>query len=196
VGAGEAWQQSRWSPPDSSFAVLFYAKFSPLHGIAAILDAVERLKEENIHFTIVGGGQLEETVRDAVARLPSTTFEWIPWLDRDGLIDRMRRCHVNLGIFGNTRKASMVIPNKVFQAIAMGVPVITRDSPAVRELLEDGKSAVLCGTGGTALAHAILACREDFDRLKSVGARGREVFAERASHRAIAKQFFEAVQAG
>src|SRR5438132_992963 len=53
VGAGQAWQQARWSPPtDGPFTVLFYAKFSPLHGIPAIIDAAERLKEENVHFVI------------------------------------------------------------------------------------------------------------------------------------------------
>jgi len=195
VGAGAAWQQSRWSPAEGPFIVLFYAKFSPLHGIAVILDAVERLKGENVHFTIVGGGQLEETVRDAVDRLRLSTLEWIPWLERDALIDQMGRCHVNLGIFGTTTKASMVIPNKVFQAMAMGVPVITRDSPAIRELVEDGRSAVLCGTDGADLADAILACRDDLDRLKSMGDRGREVFRERASHRAIADQVFKALHA-
>jgi glycosyltransferase involved in cell wall biosynthesis len=194
VGAGEAWQRARWSPPvDGPFRVLFYAKFSPLHGITAILDAAEQLKHERVHFTIVGGGQLEDALRQAVERSGSSHVEWIPWLEREALIDRMRACHVSLGIFGNTAKAAMVIPNKVFQALAMGVPVITRDSPAIRELLDDGTSAVLCETDGAALASAILASRDDFGRLQAIGQRGREVFVEHASHHALAQQFLEAI---
>jgi glycosyltransferase involved in cell wall biosynthesis len=195
VGAGEAWQQARWLPhADSTFHVLFYAKFSPLHGISAILDAADRLADEAVRFTIVGGGQLEEAVRQAVERRGSAHIEWIPWLERDALIDRMRQCHVSLGIFGNTTKASMVIPNKVFQALAMGVPVITRDTPAIRELVEDGRSVVLCGTDGASIASAIMTSRDDFAGLLAIGNRGRDAFAEHASHGALAEQFLEAVR--
>src|SRR5262245_5916870 len=194
VGAGPDWQRARWSPREhDKFEVLFYAKFSPLHGLPVILDAAERLKAEPIHFTIVGGGQLEEEVRRAVARSRSSALEWIPWLEHDALIERMQGCHLSLGIFGNTTKAAMVIPNKVFQALAMGVPVVTRDSPAIQELLEDGQSMFTCGPDGAMLAAAILTCRRNFDAVKTVAQRGQGVFRERASHQAIARQFFQAL---
>jgi len=173
--------------------VLFYAKFSPLHGLPVILDAVERLKAEPIHFTIVGGGQLEDEVRRAVARSRSSALEWIPWLEREALIERMRNCQLSLGIFGDTSKAAMVIPNKVFQALAMGVPVITRDSPAIRELLDAGQSLFTCATDGATLATVILTCRRNFKEVKAIAQKGRDVFNARASHAAIARQFLEAV---
>ena len=40
-----------------------------------------------------------------------------------------------------------MIPNKVFQAIASGTPVVTADTPAARELLRDGESALLVPPG-------------------------------------------------
>jgi glycosyltransferase involved in cell wall biosynthesis len=197
VGAATVWQRAEWSPPAGDpFRVLFYAKFSPLHGITAILEAAEKLKDEPVQFTIVGGGQLEDCVRQAVKCSGSSRLEWIPWLERDALIERMRTCHVSLGIFGDTTKAAMVIPNKVFQALAMGVPVITRDSPAIRELLQDGASAMLCGLSGSDIAAAILTSRNDFTRLRAIGSGGRKVFLEHANHPAVAQQFLQAIHGG
>ena len=50
---------------------------------------------------------------------------------------------VCLGIFGDTGKANRVIPNKAFQILLSGKPLITRDSAAIRELIGPDHNGVL-----------------------------------------------------
>ena len=53
----------------------------------------------------------------------------------------MARADVCLGILGTSEKAGRLIPNKLFQALLAGMPLITRNSPAMRELVKDDAPA-------------------------------------------------------
>jgi len=50
----------------------------------------------------------------------------------------------------------MVVPNKVWQAAAAGRPLVTRDAPALREVLRPGEHCLACPPADpAALAEAI-----------------------------------------
>jgi len=139
VGAEERVFKPGWSPPDQ-FTALFVGKLIPLHGLETIL-AAARLAPD-LQFRVVGSGQLDRLLED---RPPNV--EHVPWVEYEQLPDELRRASCALGIFGTSAKAARVIPNKVFQALACGTPVVTADTPAARELLRDGESALLVPPG-------------------------------------------------
>ncbi len=80
-----------------------------------------------------------------------------------------------------------MIPNKVFDALAVGRPVVTADTPAVREVLTHGETAWLCPPGDpAALADALLALRADAGTRRRLADRGHELFARHFSIDALA----------
>ena len=125
--------------------VLFYGQLIPLHGVPTIIEAA-RLSDESARWIVIGRGQLEPQVKQAIAaggeRL-ARRLTWIPWVDYEKLPSVIARADLCLGVFGASDKAARVIPNKLFQQAAMGKPVLTRSSPAVDPLAEKFPEAIL-----------------------------------------------------
>jgi glycosyltransferase involved in cell wall biosynthesis len=161
--------------PVEPFTALFVGKLIPLHGVETILEAARRLPD--IRFRVVGSGQLGSML---ATRPPNV--EHVPWVDYWTLPAQLHRAGCALGIFGTSDKALRVIPNKAFQALACGTPLVTGDTPAARELLVDGESALLVAPGDpAALADAVQRLAEDGELARHVGAGGRAAYERHAS---------------
>ena len=83
-----------------------------------------------------------------------------------------------------------MIPNKVFQALACGVPVITADTPGARELLVDGESAQLVPPGdASALAAAVRRIAHDPALAQRLADGGLRTYRARASERILGERW-------
>jgi glycosyltransferase involved in cell wall biosynthesis len=138
--------------------VLFYGQLIPLHGLPAILEAIELTRDDPFHWVVVGRGQEEPKLKAALEdRGGGSNATWIPWVDYEVLPSLIARAHVCLGVFGASDKAGRVIPNKVFQALFAGKPVITRSSPAIDALAQRFPNALITvpAEDSAALADAV-----------------------------------------
>jgi glycosyltransferase involved in cell wall biosynthesis len=182
VGAEERVFGPGWKPPPT-FLALFVGKLIPLQGVETILAAAQLTPE--ISFRIVGSGQLAPLLRE---RPPNV--EHVTWIRYELLPDELRNAGCALGIFGTTQKAQRVIPNKAFQAIACGVPLVTADTPAARELLVHEESALLVPPGdAAALADAVRLLAGDANLARRLGAGGRAAYEAKASEAVLGAQW-------
>jgi glycosyltransferase involved in cell wall biosynthesis len=174
VGAEDRLFRPPWEPTEP-FTALFVGKLIPLQGVETILEAAGLAPE--VRFRVVGSGQLDPLLRER-----PTNVEHVAWVEYELLPDEFRRAGCALGVFGTSAKAARVIPNKAFQALACGTPLVTADTPAARELLEDGRSALLVPPGDAeALAAAVTRLAEDGATTRTIAAGGRAVYEAQAS---------------
>jgi glycosyltransferase involved in cell wall biosynthesis len=142
--------------PDEKLTVFQYGKWSPLHGADTVLSAAELLRAEPIRFVFAGEGQLSGALRGRIAERRLDNVEWLGMLTPQALRAQTLAADVCLGVFGRSEKSGRVIPNKVYDALACGRPVVTADTPGAREQLRDGETALLVPVAdGVALAETL-----------------------------------------
>ncbi|MGH7273755.1 MAG: glycosyltransferase [Nitrospiria bacterium] len=180
---------------EPKFEVLFVGTYIPLHGIETIIRAAKVLEAEpDIHFTLLGQGQLCEEMRGIARRLGLVNLRfidrWVPAAELGGYMAAARVC---LGVFGRAEKAQRVIPCKVFDCLAMAKPLITADTPAVRELLAHGENALLCPAGDElSLARAILQLKKDPDLREKISKNGHAIYLKSCEPDVIGRSLMQA----
>lgn len=143
VGAeDEAFRPAPGTAGGARPVVLFYGQFIPLHGITTIVDAARTEQGRAFDWVLIGTGQEAARVRASMASDRPPTLEWIEWVPYEDLSGRIASADVCLGVFGKSEKAGRVIPNKVFQILSAGKPLVTRDGPGIRELVSRDASGI------------------------------------------------------
>jgi len=127
VGAEEELFFPQGHPPQGTAPeVLFYGSYIHLQGPEVIIAAALTLPE--VRWTFLGDGPLRKQCQIRGEGQDNIRFEeWLPYVK---LPQRISQASILLGVFGSSKKAGRVIPNKVFQALACGRTVVTRKSEA------------------------------------------------------------------
>lgn len=191
IGASEdAFQPAPAAPGKKPFLVLHFGRYIPLHGLKHIVRAAKKLEaQKDILFRFIGSGEEYEPTRRLAEELSLKNLEFIQFLDPPELAKHIAEADICLGVFGETAKAARVIPNKVYEAMAMGRPVLTGRSPASAELLTDGKDCALCAMADPdAIAASILRLKENAALRRRIAENGRALFLKKASAAALGKE--------
>lgn len=175
------------------FIVEFHGEFQDLHGVEYIIEAAALLPE--VKFWLIGKGYKLNACLQRTKELQLNNVEFIPPVPFTQVPEYMAKSSVSLGIFGRTLKTQIVIPHKVYEALAMGKPIITADTPAIRELLQPERHVILCEVANPAsLAAAIKRLKENSSLRRTIGENGLKVFKERCSPKVLGEQIAKTVE--
>jgi len=181
-------------PPNNPLEVLFYGSFIPLQGPQVIIEAARLYQGPPVSWVLLGSGPLLADCKMKAEGLPNVTFEgWLPYTD---LPDRIRRADILLGVFGSTPKAQRVIPNKVFQALACGKPVVTCSAPAYPAQISETEAGItfVAANNPNELAVAVGRLANETARLQHLGHVARANFEQNFSFAHITRQLASALR--
>lgn len=161
--------------------IVFHGTFIALQGVDTIIRAAKQLEADGIDFRIIGSGQDQHKVDQLIAELQPANVVLTGLLPLAEVPAQIASATVCLGIFGTSDKARRVVPNKLYECIAVGRPVVTADTEGARAAFTDREIA-LVAADPDALAREIRRLVEDSD--------AREALA-RAGHRRYVADYSE-----
>lgn len=181
----------------NNILVLWYGWFSPLHGIDIILNSalylqeIEPISGLNIRFLLIGQGQMLNFSKNFIRGHNLRNVIWLPPVSYDLLPHYISRADIGLGIFGGSRKALRVIPNKVYQMAAAGKPVITMESPAIREVFTPNYDIITVRRDPQHLARSIIELARDEDKRILIGQNARLTMTRKGLPAILAREFID-----
>lgn len=177
------------------FKVGFYGGFIPLQGVDKIVKAAAILKEhKDIQFDLIGKGPRYKQVKKLASKLDTNNINFSGWLPYDSLNERINEFDLCLGIFGDSLKANLVVPNKVYHYAALRKCILTKDTIGIKEIFEEDKNIVLTSEQPDQIAEAILALKNDLTKREKIAKSGFNLVTEKYNHHKIANIFIELLQ--
>ncbi len=148
---------------DGIFRVGFYGSFNPLQGVRKIVETANLFQiDKTVHFDVIGDGPLFKEIHElATNRFGLTNITFHGLVPYDELAKKMAPFDVCLGIFGDSKKADIVVPNKVYHYASLKKPIITKDTVGIKEVFTNEKDVFLVNNTPEAIREGILKLREN-----------------------------------
>jgi len=156
-------------PPDGVPTILFLGRFDPRNGLATLMAAFRRVRTARrpARLVVVGDGPLRPFYRRLAAGDPGIAFA-------GAVVAERPRYYANSAVYAcPTTKASFGIT--LLEAMACGTPVVCSDIEGFRDVVADGREALLAPCDDAAGLSDALARVLDDDVLRAkLAAAGRE----------------------
>jgi glycosyltransferase involved in cell wall biosynthesis len=176
VGAPEDVFKPRPKTKADERLVLFYGTFIPLQGVDTIVRAAKLLESQGIQIRLIGDGQERARIERLMRDLGISNVDVMDAMPLEQLPDQIATATLCLGIFGTTAKAGRVVPNKLFQCLAVGRPVVTADTPAIRSAFAESDVMLVPPGDPDKLALAVRTLLANHQLRQSIATAGHERF--------------------
>lgn len=182
---------------DNYFRIVFCGHYIPLHGVEYIIKAANLLKsKENIKFTLIGNGQTFKENYELYKKLKTNNIEFVDFeISRKELNIYYNNADLVLGIFGEGEKSKIVIPNKIYDAVATQSAVLSLETPAIKELFNHKENILLVKTNNPVdIADSIMEIYNDQVLRERISINAYNLFTDRLNSNVIGNDFQNVIE--
>ena len=179
------------------FVIGYVGTHGMAHALRNVLDAADTLRDRpDVAFLLAGGGAEREALVADAERRALTNVVFLERQPKDRMPAVWSLCDVALVHLKNSPVFEDVIPSKMFEAMAMGLPILMASpkGEASAILEADGAGRHVPAEDPEALGHAVRALKDDPDGLSAL-AENSLAAAPRHSRKAQARRMIAVLEA-
>jgi glycosyltransferase involved in cell wall biosynthesis len=157
------------------FLVLYAGAHGLSNDLITVLRAARELNQKPIiHFVLVGAGKEKISLVEQAVKWDLGQVHFIDPVPKQGIPALLAQADAGLAILMAIDAYKTTYPNKVFDYMAAGLPVVCAIDGVIRQVVEQGQAGIFVQPGDhRALADAILQLAADREEAQKMGDSGR-----------------------
>ncbi len=181
---------------EGRFLVLYAGAHGMSNDLGVVLQAAQRLSDRSeIAVALVGDGKERPRLMEDAAAMGLANVHFIPPLPKAEMAEALAAADACLAILKPIPLYGTVYPNKVFDYMAAGRPVILAIDGVIREVVEQAQGGVFVPPGdAAALSEAICRLADDPEEGRTMGANGRRYVEAHFDRPVLAERLAELVE--
>ncbi len=174
-----------------SFVILYAGAHGLSNDLGVALEAAARLRDRpDIRLVFLGDGKEKPALQHQAAAMGLTNVLFLPPVPKAEVAQALAAADACLAILKPLEEYKTTYPNKVFDYMAAGRPVLLAIDGVIRRVVEDANCGIFVRPGDAeALAQAIRLLAEDRQGARAMGRRGRRYLEQHFSRSALAETF-------
>lgn len=144
---------------EGHFSAIYIGGIQMGRGIQTVLDAIPEIAEKipNFLFVVIGDGYATNQLKKIInGRQLQDHVMWLGWLDHKNIFDYIKASKIGLIPHFVTNHVNTTIPNKLFDYMGCGIPVVASDASPIKRILQEENAGLIFRSGDASdLAYAI-----------------------------------------
>lgn len=175
--AARQWWNNKGIVADGRLRVCFVGSHSPAFDIEPVYQAAKHFSSHGnqCEFVICGNGEYSAGWRSLMSGLPNVHFPG--WIDRAQIEALAERSHAAITPYRNIDNFTKNLPNKVIDALSLGLPILSPLQGEVADLISKHKVGLRYGTdSGKTLVECIEVLRSDTELHQQISTNAFDLF--------------------
>lgn len=122
------------------FTLIYIGGLGPIRGLDFVIESIAHLKQKikDIHFLIIGDGEKRELLENLITdQKLKENITLKGWVDHNKIIGYLKISKVGIISHLSTEHTNTTIPNKLFDYMAFGIPVVSTDLAPIKRIINE-----------------------------------------------------------
>lgn len=173
------------------FVVLYAGAHGLSNDLDVVLQAADRLRDDPfIKIILLGAGKEKPRLQEQASQMGLENLIFLPPIPKNEIPEALAAANACLAILKPIALYKTTYPNKVFDYMAAGRPVLLVIDGVIREVVENARAGLAIPPGDAdRLADAIQQLAKDPQKCRTMGMNGRKIIETQYSRNQLAQEF-------